>query len=131
MSDNRNLYNQFRIRHGIMKLGTTQTFSAAHKLPRYEGNCANLHGHTWKAEIIIKGEIDIETGMIIDFRAVKDLINALDHSYLNDLFENPTCEHITEYLADQITNLLSGGCVTVKLYESETTWCESTKYSTA
>ncbi|MEA3496518.1 MAG: 6-carboxytetrahydropterin synthase, partial [Bacteroidota bacterium] len=43
---------------------SSQTFSAAHKLPNYDGNCRRLHGHTWKAEIRIDSEIDPTTGMV-------------------------------------------------------------------
>lgn len=114
-----------------MLLGTTQTFSAAHKLPNYDGSCANLHGHTWKAVITVDSDIDLETGMVIDFRTIKDVINQLDHSYLNDRFENPTCEHITEYLTETIAKELKTGHVTIRLYESELSWCELTKYSSA
>jgi len=113
-----------------MELGISQTFSAAHKLPNYVGNCANLHGHTWKAIIEIDAEIDPDTGMVVDYRKIKEIVNQLDHKYLNDLFENPTCELVCEWLVDQIVDEIKGTAC-VKLYESESTWCKSTKYSTA
>ena len=74
-------------------------FDAAHKLPDYEGKCKNLQGHTWKLVVCVEGEVDSGSGMIIDFCELKRLIkeqvlDRLDHSYLNDLIENPTCENV-------------------------------------
>ena len=32
-------------------------FEAAHRLPHHDGQCARLHGHSFKARIILKGDI--------------------------------------------------------------------------
>jgi len=76
-------------------------FDAAHRLPDYNGKCANLHGHRWKLEVTIEGEVDKKTGMIMDFGELKTIVNEtilnhLDHNYLNDLegLKNPTAENI-------------------------------------
>lgn len=114
-----------------MIVGITQTFSAAHHLPYYEGNCRNLHGHTWKAEIQIDSKTNPETGMVIDFRTIKNVVNDLDHSHLNDVLENPTCEHVAEHLINKMSEHITDGMITLKLYESETSWCKLTRYSTA
>ncbi|HEX59299.1 MAG TPA: hypothetical protein ENF26_04020, partial [Methanomicrobia archaeon] len=34
------------------RLGVTARFSAAHRLPQHEGKCKELHGHTYKVEVI-------------------------------------------------------------------------------
>ena len=39
-----------------MKLGVSTDFSAAHSLPRHPGKCKNLHGHTYKVEVVVEGE---------------------------------------------------------------------------
>jgi len=77
-------------------------FSAAHRLREYAGACENLHGHNWRVEVVIGGEELGPLGMLMDFRDVKrtlhDVLDRLDHAYLNDLPEfetqNPTTENI-------------------------------------
>ena len=73
------------------------SFEACHRLPRYEGNCSRWHGHSYKLEVSITGTPDGESGMIIDFHALDDIIkecitSKYDHTTLNDFFDNPTAE---------------------------------------
>ena len=77
-------------------------FDAAHNLIKYHGKCERLHGHTYRLKVTLEGHPD-EEGMVADFaevkRAVKELVLAkLDHSYLNDLFEQPTAENISIWI---------------------------------
>ena len=82
-------------------------FDAAHFLPNHEGKCKNLHGHTWKVEIVVEGAIDARTAMLVDFSDLKDAVDDLfDHSLLNDMIENPTAEAIAEFLYWEIHELL-------------------------
>lgn len=72
-------------------------FSAAHKLYNYEGNCANLHGHTWNVEVIFQVPSDVD--MVYDFRDLKDAVDDVlpDHKYLNECYDfNPTAENIVK-----------------------------------
>jgi len=48
------------------------TFDAAHRLSFYDGPCSNLHGHTYKLEIYLSGQLDSQ-GMILDFNKLKDI----------------------------------------------------------
>jgi 6-pyruvoyltetrahydropterin/6-carboxytetrahydropterin synthase len=103
------------------------TFDSAHKLPNYKGKCANLHGHTWKLIIAVEGEVNKKTGMIIDFNEIKKIVNEkviekLDHAYLNDTLENPTCENITLWIQKELTSLK--GLKKITLYETEKSFCE-------
>ena len=87
-------------------------FCAAHKLPNYDGKCANLHGHTWYIEVGISGEIDDRTGMVVDFTLVKAMLNTLieqsfDHHLLNDVIVNPTAENIAQYFYFYLTGRIS------------------------
>lgn len=71
-------------------------FDAAHNLTKYHGKCERLHGHTYKLVVTVKGKLD-EQDMVIDFALLKDIvqkevIDILDHAYLNDIIENPTAE---------------------------------------
>lgn len=109
------------------RLKTTYHFDAAHHLPEYDGKCREKHGHRWELDVIIEGRIDDQTGFVLDFKIVKDKVNArviekLDHKDLNDLISNPTAENICDY----IWTLLDGH-VHFKLIEirlRETPECE-------
>ena len=50
----------------------TMTFDAGHRLSQYDGKCFKLHGHTYKLEITVSGQID-SIGMVIDFNIIKDI----------------------------------------------------------
>lgn len=105
------------------------TFDSAHKLPGYSGKCANLHGHTWKLIVSCDGEVDAETGMIIDFNEIKKIVNEkvidkLDHSYLNDTIENPTCENIILWIQEQLKSEQKLKIKKLTLYETEKSFCE-------
>ena len=81
-------------------------FSAAHKLSGYKGKCEELHGHNWKVEVYIGRDNLDKIGMVIDFKKVKmilkQILNKLDHTYINNLayFKrvNPTSENIAKYI---------------------------------
>ena len=73
-----------------MKLVKQFSFDSAHQLVGHKGKCANLHGHTYKLEIELRGVSQTETGssqgMVVDFTDVKDvvkpLVSKLDHAVL-------------------------------------------------
>ena len=81
-------------------------FEAAHRLPRLpDGHkCKRLHGHSFRFEVLLCGEVDPETGFLIDFwevdRAVAPLLDRLDHHYLNEIegLENPTSEVLAAWI---------------------------------
>ena len=85
-------------------------FSAAHNLRGYRGKCEELHGHNWKIEVeLAKDKLD-KSGMVLDFRYLKQKLNQvlekLDHKYLNNLAyfkkSNPTSENIARYIYDSL-----------------------------
>ena len=75
-------------------------FESAHRLPRVPPGhkCQRLHGHSFKIEIVVAGEVDPKTGWFIDYgeldRIWQPLHERLDHNYLNDIdgLDNPTSE---------------------------------------
>jgi 6-pyruvoyltetrahydropterin/6-carboxytetrahydropterin synthase len=89
-----------------MKLGIETKFDAGHWLPNYNGKCSNQHGHTWHVKVEVEGEVDKESGMIVDFGKVKTIlertINKYDHIILNDLIQNPTCENLTKSIVQEL-----------------------------
>ena len=86
------------------------TFEAAHRLPNVpEGHkCSRLHGHSFRVEVRVHGEIDSTTGMVIDFAEIKaafePLQDKLDHHYLNEVegLENPTSEVLARWIWDRL-----------------------------
>lgn len=88
----------------------TFTFDSAHKLPNYEGKCANMHGHTWTLTVIIGVDELLHHTFIMDFNTLKSIVqehilDKLDHQVLNDVCPYyPSCE----WLAWWIAHLLQG-----------------------
>jgi len=85
-------------------------FSSAHNLRGYGGQCENLHGHTWRVEVGLKGKELNKIGFLKDFKDVKqelkELTDKLDHAYINEIppFDkiNPTAENISKYIFDSL-----------------------------
>jgi 6-pyruvoyltetrahydropterin/6-carboxytetrahydropterin synthase len=116
-------------------------FNAAHRLFREDwsdaknsqifGKCSNpnYHGHNYELEVGITGDIDTETGFLIDLKILKDVIYEeveipFDHKNLNVEVEafkniNPTVENIAIEIYNRLTSRLDNRYkVTVKLYET-------------
>ena len=53
----------------MFRLRVQNSFSSAHSLRNYNGACAKLHGHNWKAEVIIAKKTVDDIGISIDFNA--------------------------------------------------------------
>lgn len=99
-----------------MEIFVSLTFDAAHLLPNVPSGhkCGNLHGHTFQVEIYVNGEVQSNTGWVIDFTDIKKIaspvIATLDHSYLNDIpgLENPTSENIAIWVWSKLHAELRG-----------------------
>lgn len=97
-------------------------FAAAHNLINYQGNCENLHGHNWKVEVTVAARELDKAGLGIDFKVLKahvrDLLQTLDHKYLNQLeaFQvvSPSSENIARHLFTLLSEQLDNGNVTVE-----------------
>lgn len=119
------------------------TFDAAHKLSKYEGKCANLHGHTYKLDVTVSRgmggfenpEHESKYVMVMDFNELKDIVqenvlDLLDHAYLNDIFSHTTAETMAVSIFRIIqTALKKGGfsgveVACVKLWETPTSYAE-------
>jgi 6-pyruvoyltetrahydropterin/6-carboxytetrahydropterin synthase len=91
-------------------------FEAAHRLPHVPAGhkCGRLHGHSFRVEIHVEGEVDASTGWVCDFADLKlafaPLLEQLDHTYLNDVpgLENPTSEEIARWIWDRLGVSLVG-----------------------
>ena len=114
-----------------MKLGIITHFDAAHSLPGYEGKCKNVHGHTYKVEVIVEGEIDEETKFVIDYIELKaileEFLTKLDHRYLNEIIDYPTSEMIVTYIKEELLKELQSKELpiilrSIKLWEGKDKW---------
>lgn len=93
-----------------VRLARDFTFEAAHLLPKApEGHkCRRLHGHSFRVEIAVEGEVDAATGWFLDYgdiRAeVEPVRQALDHRYLNEVpgLENPTSENLCRWIWERL-----------------------------
>lgn len=99
-----------------MRITKAFTFEAAHRLPHLPAGhkCGRLHGHSFKVEVSVSGDIDRRTGWVMDFADIKEvckpLIDKLDHTYLNDIdgLENPTSEIIAQWIWERLDGRLHG-----------------------
>lgn len=132
-----------------MKVSVFRTagFNAAHRLhnpawdeeknKRIFGLCnnPNYHGHNYTLEVKVTGEIDPETGYVIDMKLLKDIMNEnvierFDHRNLNlDTEEfrdkNPTAENIAVVIWNLLREKLDYHFeLTVRLYETERNYVE-------
>ena len=81
-------------------------FEAAHWLPTFpDGHkCRRLHGHSYRVEVVVEGEVPPESGYLLDYGDIQKVIDPvrdqLDHRCLNDVegLENPTSEVLAGWL---------------------------------
>lgn len=97
-----------------MEIFKTFTIEAAHRLPNVPPGhkCARLHGHSFRIELHVSGELDPHLGWVMDFAdlkaAFKPVYDRLDHHYLNDIegLENPTSERLAQWIWEQMKPLV-------------------------
>jgi len=93
-----------------VRLSRDFTFEAAHVLPNApEGHkCRRLHGHSFRAKVVVEGEVDPQTGWFLDYGAIQALVEPLraklDHNYLNEIpgLENPTSEQLARWIWERL-----------------------------
>jgi 6-pyruvoyltetrahydropterin/6-carboxytetrahydropterin synthase len=100
-------------------------FHAAHYLTKVpEGHkCAKLHGHTYKVRVECAGNIG-HRGWVRDFaefnEAMAPLLEQLDHSSLNEILPNPTCEHLCLWIVDRVDVV---NLTRLEVWETDTSGC--------
>jgi 6-pyruvoyltetrahydropterin/6-carboxytetrahydropterin synthase len=73
-----------------------------------------MHGHSFKVEIHVEGEVTPEIGWVYDHKCISDamnpLIDLMDHRYLNDIkgLESPTIEVIAAWFWRKLEEALPG-----------------------
>lgn len=78
-------------------------FDSAHFLPKYNGKCEALHGHTYKLVVKLEGVPYGEEAMIMDFVEFKKIVNekvidVIDHTCLNDILPQSSAENIVVWI---------------------------------
>lgn len=124
-----------------------EVFASAHRLhnPSWDdaknnevfGKCnnPNFHGHNYTLEVVVAGEVDPETGYVIDLKILKDIIREkiirkVDHKNLNldtDFLQGiiPTAENIAIGIWGQLVDAIpTGSLFAIKLYETENNYVE-------
>jgi len=125
-----------KVRVGVEGL----TFDASHYTKGVSRKCMNLHGHTFRVDVEVEGEVDPESGMVLDFdlikKAVREVISEYDHKVIvprKDLGEvrlegafntaikvieypEATTEYIALDIAEKVRSKL-GVPVRVRVYE--------------
>src|SRR5205814_1131371 len=116
----------------MFEVSVEQTFAAGHALRNYHGKCENVHGHNYRVRITVKGEKLNSIGLLVDFielkRVMGQVIDYLDHRFINDLppFDvvNPSAENLAKYFHEQVSGGLQNDVpVTISevtVWETET-----------
>lgn len=128
-----------RLRDKMILITKELTFDAAHHLPWHQGECRHLHGHTYRLQVSVTGELN-ENGVLIDFKNLKTImqktvIELFDHKYINDIISNPTTENMAVHIFNLLQRALAANdtnknikLFSVKLWETPTSFAEVTKY---
>jgi 6-pyruvoyltetrahydropterin/6-carboxytetrahydropterin synthase len=133
-----------------LRITKTFTFEMAHQLLNYEGQCKNIHGHSYTLYVTIGGKVisnllDPKDGMVMDFSELKRIVNEqIVHPYDHALVLNcltpvdhilalesvtekviltpfqPTCENLTLYFASALSANLPSSVKLLKLKLCET-----------
>ena len=99
----------------MLKVSKEFTFDSAHKLEniykddawnlKTYGKCNHIHGHTYKLVVTVAGDPNPDTGMLVNFVTLKEvvtknIIRTMDHKFLNTVFPHgtiTTCENMLKY----------------------------------
>ena len=134
----------------IIRLTKEFSFEAAHALGGYDGPCREIHGHSYRLFVTIKGEpstdpMNPKQGMVMDFGVLKKIVNEeiisrFDHALvlrttadeglrrvLAEQFDNvvtveyqPTCENMLDDFAHRLMKRLPEGVMLHSLRLHET-----------
>ncbi|MEE9245167.1 MAG: 6-carboxytetrahydropterin synthase QueD [Gemmatimonadota bacterium] len=99
-----------------VELCRSYSFAAAHYLPHApEGHkCRRLHGHSYQLDVAVRGEVDADTGWLLDYAHIDTIVEPvlaeLDHQTLNDVpgLENATSEVLCGWLWRRLHRPLAG-----------------------
>jgi 6-pyruvoyltetrahydropterin/6-carboxytetrahydropterin synthase len=126
-------------------VGRRESFNAAHRLwnpdlpddenQRLFGKCANLHGHNYVLEVVVAGEVDPDTGYVLDLKVLSEVIarqviGDVDHRNLNTDVpwlsgRIPTAENLALAFWERLRPELPDGMLrSVRVWETDKNWAE-------
>lgn len=111
-----------------------RTFSAAHQLKGYEGDCRNLHGHNYNVIAVVRTDKLNDIGIALDFKRLKaaldEILDGYDHKNLSELPEyseiNPTSEVMAMKIYQRLSAVINDGVVkvySIRIEESAGSGC--------
>lgn len=105
----------------MFELSQTFSFDAAHTLKRHvspeeAAGSRRIHGHTYTAEVIVAGERQADSGMVVDLAVLRaviaDVRSQLDHHFLDEVagLGAPTLENLCVFIYAQVHQHLPQVC---------------------
>ncbi|WP_233143523.1 6-carboxytetrahydropterin synthase QueD [Aggregatibacter actinomycetemcomitans] len=138
----------------MFKVSKEFSFDMAHLLDGHDWKCQNLHGHTYKLQVEVRGDLYQEgakQGMVIDFSDLKKIVNhailePMDHAFIYDqtsereskiasllqqldskTFGVPfrtTAEQLAQFIFNQLKYQKNLPVSAIRLWETPTSFCE-------
>ncbi|EFM91787.1 6-carboxytetrahydropterin synthase QueD [Actinobacillus pleuropneumoniae] len=137
----------------MFKIAKEFSFDMAHMLDGHDGKCQNLHGHTYKLQVEVSGDLVAEgakRSMVMDYADLKsvvkhEILDPMDHAYIYDLNSEresqvakllvdlnskvygipsrTTAEEMAKYMFEKLEKV--GLPVSlIRLWETPTSYCE-------
>ncbi len=98
----------------VIRLTKEFSFEAAHSLEGYDGLCREIHGHSYRLFVTVKGEPERNTespklGMVMDFGILKRIVNEqiverLDHAFI--MRNTPEAQEVNEVLSFRFSKIV-------------------------
>ncbi|MDY2947593.1 6-carboxytetrahydropterin synthase QueD [Mannheimia varigena] len=140
----------------MFKIAKEFSFDMAHMLDGHDGKCQNLHGHTYKLQVEVTGDLHksgAKRGMVMDYSDLKAIVKChildpMDHAFIYDLHNErerqvaqllidlkskvygipsrTTAEEMAKYMFEKLEKV--GLPVSlIRLWETPTSYCEYSK----
>ncbi len=128
------------------RLTKTVWTETGHRLLGYKGLCSNVHGHSYKWDITIQGDVSEKTGFVLDFKDLKrvlsDTVLIYDHAFVicdNDPLINvidtnlivlpykPSVENMIRHIIEPVKTKLSAlnvDLISIRTQETVTSYAE-------
>ncbi|NNM95920.1 MAG: 6-carboxytetrahydropterin synthase [Bacteroidia bacterium] len=89
----------------VIRLTQEFTFEMAHALDNYNGPCRNIHGHSYKLSVTVKGKpiddaADNNNGMVVDFGVLKKIVD----EHIISRYDHALVLNNASYLAGELKN---------------------------
>lgn len=101
----------------MFELSQTFSFDAAHTLKRHvspeeAAGSRRIHGHTYTAEVVVRGEREAVSGMVVDLAVLREVITGirsqLDHHFLDEVsgLGAATLENLSVFIFERVQALI-------------------------